>query len=448
MFDSMLPKKGWLCGHPFFLLTLFALSCSQAPPPVPMAAIPSTPACGAPALAATSRLTFTEAPSGLPRSGQWRDDFDLADMNGDGELDLVHGPSRKGHPWPAIFLGNGKGTFILWKTAHYPPLPYDYGDAKAADFNRDGLMDLALSAHLRGLTVLLQEGDGHFAPYGSGLTMRLPAGDQSPNLTSRAIATPDWNRDGLPDLLALNEGPTRLGPTPPQDSLALYLNRGGEWHRVAEAGPDGVFGTSLATGDANGDGHADAIIGTNVGGAGALLQLGNGGGMISRDLASLPANATVSAVAMSDLDRDRRDEILSATIFLENENACIALDVIRLDDEKDTASRIFGERSRDVIVSLISADLDGDGRTDLLAVRKSGAMLPFLATETGHTREPVVPAPEAMVGCDAYGAHVADLDHDASPEVIVSYAGDLTAGPNLPCRSGGGFVLWRITTRP
>src|SRR4051812_16127447 len=55
------------------------------------------------------RLSFTPFGQGLPTSGQWRNGFDIADMNGDGHPDIVHGPARKSLGNPAVFLGDGKG---------------------------------------------------------------------------------------------------------------------------------------------------------------------------------------------------------------------------------------------------------------------------------------------------------------------------------------------------
>ena len=49
--------------------------------------------------------------AGLPHEGQWRNGFDIADMNGDGLLDIVHGPPRKGDRRPHVFLGDGKGNW-------------------------------------------------------------------------------------------------------------------------------------------------------------------------------------------------------------------------------------------------------------------------------------------------------------------------------------------------
>jgi len=46
-------------------------------------------------IATGDRLGFEEFDRGLPRQGQWRNGFDVADMNGDGHLDIVFGPSRK-----------------------------------------------------------------------------------------------------------------------------------------------------------------------------------------------------------------------------------------------------------------------------------------------------------------------------------------------------------------
>ena len=55
--------------------------------------------------------------TGLPQRGQWRHGFDIADMNGDGFADLLHGPPRKGDGRPVVFLGDGRGGFAPWAEA-------------------------------------------------------------------------------------------------------------------------------------------------------------------------------------------------------------------------------------------------------------------------------------------------------------------------------------------
>lgn len=62
---------------------------------------------------------------GLPRSGQWRDGFAVADINDDGHMDIVFGPARKSFGGPAIFLGDSKGNWSRWSAATFPPLAYD-----------------------------------------------------------------------------------------------------------------------------------------------------------------------------------------------------------------------------------------------------------------------------------------------------------------------------------
>lgn len=423
-------------------------SASPVATPPPLAPVPAV--CGAPALPASTRLRLEPFESGLPRAGQWRDGFDLADMNGDGKIDLLHGPQRKGAPLPAIFLGDGTGRFALWKTAHFPPdLPYDYGDVEAVDFNRDGSMDIVLASHLRGLTALLHERDGHYSPAANGLELRLPSGDADPPFASRAITITDWNDDALPDLLALNEGPVRMAPAPLADTLALYLNRNGLWQRVRGDGPYGLFGNAIAAGDVNGDGRRDAMIGSSVAGARSLLMLGDGRAWQPHTMTSLPEQASVTAVALHDLDADGRDEILDASIYPDQDGSCTAIDVVRYGNGEDLASRIFGESSSDRIVTVVVTDLDGDRGgdrgLDLLALRQSGAMLVFSGGTQGFAREADVPAPPAMGGCDAFHAETADLDHDGTQEVIVSFAGELTPGIERRCPGEGGFVAWRVS---
>src|SRR5256885_7736606 len=84
------------------------------------------------------RVKFVPFSAGLPTAGQWRNGFDIADMNEDGHPDIVHSPARKSPGAPVIFLGDGKGNWRRWSEARFAPLPYDYGDAAVGDFNGDG----------------------------------------------------------------------------------------------------------------------------------------------------------------------------------------------------------------------------------------------------------------------------------------------------------------------
>ena len=227
---------------------------------------------------ASTRLRFTPFGQGLPASGQWREGFAIADMNGDGHPDIVSGPPRKAPgAGPAIFLGNGKGSWSRWREAKFPPLAYDYGDAQVGDFNGDGHPDLALAVHLRGLIALLGDGKGGFSDSSEGLDFAL--GGKSA-FSSTALRLVDWNGDGRPDILALGEGPGLMGGRLVHSSrgVSLYHNLGdGKWERHASAAPNQIFGDSIAMGDFDGSGHPGFATSASV--------------QDRRDLVNLPSRA-------------------------------------------------------------------------------------------------------------------------------------------------------------
>src|SRR4029453_9919415 len=108
----------------------------------------------------SNRWRLEEFGRGLPQRGQWREGFAVVDFDGDGNLDIVHGPPRKGSPVPVVFLGDGHGNWRQQALKSSRPGGYDYGDVAVADFNRDGRLDVVLGIHLRGLVVLVAGGAG------------------------------------------------------------------------------------------------------------------------------------------------------------------------------------------------------------------------------------------------------------------------------------------------
>jgi len=209
-------------------------------------------------------VRFVRYDAGLPTSGQWREGFRIADMNGDGHPDIVHGPARKQAGPPVIFLGDGKGSWTLWKEARFPWLAYDYGDVEVADFNRDGHMDIALAVHLHGLFVLTGDGKGRFKTPARACS---PMPKARPAFPRELSARWTWNGDGLLDLVAISEG---LGsgssrPLAERDGVVVFLNQGVKgWLKSERALNKGIYSDSITLGDFDGDGHLDIATGSGV----------------------------------------------------------------------------------------------------------------------------------------------------------------------------------------
>lgn len=175
----------------------------------------------------------------------------MADLNGDGKLDMIasNGTSL------AVFLGNGDGTLQAktnWITGGGPV------DIVAADFNRDGKLDLA-TANFRNGTVsaLLGNGDGTFQPrrdYGS-----IPS--------AQSVVAGDFNRDGILDLASTSES---------NGQAMILLGNGDGTFQPPIGYAAGTNAGPLASADLNGDGFLDLFVTDN--GHGSAVLLGNGDG--------------------------------------------------------------------------------------------------------------------------------------------------------------------------
>ncbi|HET7711668.1 MAG TPA: VCBS repeat-containing protein [Thermoanaerobaculia bacterium] len=220
---------------------------------------------------AKTSIQFVESSEGLPSSGSWRNSLTVADMNNDGNPDIVAPPPRGGGGvLPAIFLGDGTGRWKIWSTVMWP-YHIQYGGVDAADFDKDGNMDLAFAVHLSGLRVFLGDGKGNFRDSSKGLPI-----DDFP--TRRVVAT-DLDKDGAVDLLAINEGPTMGTMTGPSGKVRAYLNRkkGTEWQSVAAADANRVLaGDWLAVGKFNADPYPDFVGSSNYFHAHELIYLSKG----------------------------------------------------------------------------------------------------------------------------------------------------------------------------
>jgi hypothetical protein len=391
-------------------------------------------------------LRFAAFGDGLPTSGEWREGFRVVDLNGDGYPDIVHGPARKKPGPPSIFLGDGKGSWTRWKEAHFPPLPYDYGDIEVADFNGDGHPDLALTVHYRGLLVLLGDGKGTFEDSHANLGFDE---NSSPEFSSRAIRSTDWNGDGRPDLVAVWEGP-RFGSKAgiAVNGVAIFLNQGpaGWRKREPELSP-GIVSDSVALADFDGDGHLDIATGSLVMGRKDLVNLWRAGGNASSLKVEIPGDFHyVQAVAAGDFDRDGRADLAVAYLSLEKAVWYSELDLFYSRSggkwERRTLSR---EAGRNVVVAMTTGHVRGPGARDLVALTTNGETIVYLGNEQGGLIRNDTSIPIYGQGCRGTHVELADLDGDGRDEIVSAFGDEPSAER---CPSGGGITAWKAIMYP
>lgn len=289
-------------------------------------------------------------------------DIAVADMNGDGNLDLIIVNTQT--PYITILLGDGTGRFK--PSAHSPfatksyPHPHgvvvgDFmGDTKpavvtdswgnnqillipsdgqgnlilpgkffpadirsdagvhGADFNHDGKLDIVTTSQI-GNSIGLMLGDGN------GGFHKAPGSPFRAGAESWEFTVGDINGDGNPDVIVIPY--ERDLPDPKQLGVTILLGDGKGGFTTMRGSPFSLAGCRgpdrVATGDLNGDGFRDIVVSCAQNNK-LMLYMGSNDG--SFQISTQNVQTGWSGLAIADLNGDGKDDIVVSNNVLENES--------------------------------------------------------------------------------------------------------------------------------
>jgi uncharacterized membrane protein len=291
--------------------------------------------------------TFQPA-AAYPSGGLWALAVAIADLNGDGKLDLVVG----GDTYVAVMLGNGDGTF-------QPAVTYNSGtetpyNVVIADLNGDGKLDVVVGGvNSSAVGVMLGNGDGTLQP-----VVTYNPGGWGPG----TVAVADVNLDGIPDIVVANAGNGNVG--------VLLGNGDGTFQPAVTYGSGGTQPAGIAVADLNGDGKPDIVV-TNFQSSNVAILLGNGDGTFQPAVAygsggGGPGPTGPSSVAVADVNGDGIPDLaISSTL------ANYEVSVLLGNGDGSFQAPVTYYSGGCNAVYIAFADVNGDGAPDLLVTNLS-----------------------------------------------------------------------------
>jgi len=331
----------------------------------------------------------------------------VADLNGDGNPDIA--VANAADNTVSVLLASGGGKYVDARDFRTGPISFY---ETAADFNHDGKQDLVVSEYGHGMTIQFGNGNGTFkAPVSISTTLW------------GLVITADMNGDGFPDLVTI---------TPNQTTISVLINNGDGTFKAPAAYFCGSSPTTLAVGDFNNDGKMDVAVTIQ---SFVSILLGNGDGSLQSPM-PFSAGTQPVGITVADFNGDGKMDIAVGDSMADD----VAVIFGNGDGTFKPAKLFAGVDGQ----TLIAADFNGDGKLDLAVLNpgqqsstvnilqnKGGTN--FIILPTTYTVGPMLNAPSSMA--------VADFNLDGHADIAVAAEGN-----NATVLFGAGDGTFTVTT--
>lgn len=342
----------------------------------------------------------------------------LANLKGDGRLgvalwnpmqsriELFYQPEPNAPPPPAAVLERNELPDRGPLRREHVPVPYRLAAMEVGEFTGDLHPDIVFFGEPRELVILPGRPEGGF---GSPIAMRAPEGNPRPG----ALTAGDFNSDGRQDVALLGE-----------NLLLLFLQKEGGglskplryMHNVPQT-------LLILPADLNSDGRDDLIIGVDDDEFGAVVFLQD----VSGVLGAMQRVRTPKLRSITVAKSSGGDDIFSVEAQTERlRHLRWEMPAQVASGEGDWPMRLYSYpvQSRSKQQPLAVGEVTGDGMADVVAVDPDAAqMILFEGSPTGL--RPGVAFPGLMKTLDV---GIADLDGDGRGEVLVVSAEEKMLG--------------------
>jgi FG-GAP-like repeat/Bacterial Ig domain/FG-GAP repeat len=350
------------------------------------------------------------------------------DFNNDGKPDYLVTGSATSQAGLTLRLGNGDGTFqapINYGTASGSLI----GDMAAADFDRDGNLDIVTGNDDGTFQVFYGNGAGRYESVVSVAT-------QSTNVTS--IAVGDFNNDGYPDIALTDEN----------GAIEIYKSASGKdfVYSSTITLPGQSLATRIRAASLRNNGIVDlAVLSEDA----AYVLWGDGSGNFKP--VSLAAYTSPADLNIGDVNQDGMADIIVSSSCTPPPSeppagrgpysTCAAFDVFYGQATQTTIeSHIINDPGPGAAGQPYAVDVNGDGVADIVAsARDTNNSQSGLFVWLGHPNGVFDQTPQRYISnTDGYGSLVAaDFNRDGMMDFVQMIAGNtenyINGGVRAPC---------------